>query len=107
MNRYISFPSGENWMFAFCRSSPFGHGIVRTTLCSFRSYCTSVGGPISKRSTSFVDEAVTIITKRCSGSGSTLRMRTFLLPSLSVKTSTVRRVGMSTISTFSIAASVV
>ena len=36
-----------------------------------------------------------------------LRMRTFLLPSLSVKVSIVLRAAMSTISTFSIAASIV
>ena len=94
-------------MFAFWRSSSFGHGIVRTILCSFRSYCTSVGAPISKRSTSLVAEAVTITTKRCSGSGSTLRIRTFLAPSLSVKVSIVFRDAMSRISSFSIPASMV
>ena len=41
------------------------------------------------------------MTKRCSGSGSMLRMRTFLLPSLSVKVSIVLRRAMSMISTFS------
>jgi hypothetical protein len=94
-------------MFAFCRSSPFGHGIVRMILCSFRSYWTSAGGPISNRSISFVAEPVTIITNRCSGSGSTLRIRTFVLPSLNVNESTVFRAAMSMISTFSIAASTV
>ena len=56
----------------------------------------SVGAPISKRSTSLVADAVTSrIMKRFSGSGSKLRMRTFLLPSLSVKVSIVLREAMS------------
>jgi hypothetical protein len=54
-----------------------------------------------------VADIVTIITNRCSGSGSTLRIRTFLLPSLSVNESTVLRVAMSMISTFSMPASIV
>ena len=100
-------PSGENWIFAFCRSSPFGQGIVRTTLCDFRSYWTSVGVPISKRSISLVAEAVSMMTKRWSGSGSSVLIRTFFAPSLSVNVSMVDRDAMSRISTFSMPASMV
>ena len=94
-------------MFAFWRSSSFGQGTVRTTAWLARSYCTSAGGAISKRSMSFVDGAVTIMTNRSSGSGSMLLILTFLLPSLSVKVSIVLRAAMSMISTFSIPASIV
>ena len=52
------------------RSSPLGQGMVRITLCSVRSYCSMVGGPISKRSASLVAVFTNRIMKRFSGSAS-------------------------------------
>ena len=95
-------------MLAFSRSSPFGHGIVRTILCSARSYCTQrrradveAVDQLGRRRGHHHHEPVQRIgLERCV-------MRTFLLPSLSVNVSIVLRAAMSMISTFSIAASTV
>ena len=93
LNRYISFASGENWMLAFSRSSPFGQGMVLTIFLLARSYCTRDEGSMTNRSTCLTYGRTTIITNRCCGSGSSVLMRTCRLPSVSVKVSTVRARG--------------
>ena len=58
-------PSGENWMLALSRSSPFGHGIVRTTLCVREVVLDELGRPdlepvrvLGRRADDHHDEAV-------------------------------------------------
>ena len=100
-------PSGEKMIAAFCALFVVGPRNRAHDLVILRSYWISDGAPMSKRSMSFVADAVTMTTNRCSGSGSRLLMRTFLFPSLNVNVSIVLRVAMSMISIFSIVASTV
>jgi hypothetical protein len=92
---------------AFSRSSPPGHGIVRRMAFVSRSNWMISDGPISKRSASLVAARVTMMRKRCFGSGSNDLMRTFFAPWLSVNVPIVERVAMSRISRISMSASMV
>jgi len=60
VKRYINLPSGEKMMFAFCRSSLFGQGIVRTILEFLQVVLDGGRRPISNRSDELVADAVTM-----------------------------------------------